>query len=115
LWGLEASKDAVSTKFIAGVTQLLDALGDPNVSSSTILYGLKQLSDGAGQAAAGGTTGASGAGQVAHILSRTASDQDVVTALHQAGLARAEHFVGFNDGVGEHQRSVFVYRIGGVA
>ncbi len=115
LWGLESSKDAVSTKFVAGVTQILDALGDPNVSSQTILFGLKQLSEGLGTAAGGTTTGAAGAAQVAHVLSRTVADQDVTSALHQAGLSRAEHFIGFNDGAGEHQRSVFVFRLGGVA
>lgn len=115
LWGLESAKDAVSTKFVTGVMQILAALGDPKVSGQTLLFGLQQLSDGLGKAGQGSKAGASGAAQVAHVLSRTVADQDTATALHQAGAARADHFNGFNDGSAQHERSVFIFMIGGVA
>jgi len=114
LWALSSSQSVVTTKFIVGVNQILDALGDPKVSSSTILYGLKQLSDGIGQAGDGATSGASGAEQLAHVLSRTVASQDVAAALHQAGNARLDAFTGFNDGGTGRQQSVFVLRLGGV-
>jgi putative membrane protein len=115
LYALDVSHDAVTTKFIAGVGQILAALGDPKVPAATILYGLKQVSDGLGTAGAGGTAGADGAATLAHILARTVSDSDVVTALHQAGVARVEHFSGLTDHGGQRQRSVFIFRQGGVS
>ena len=115
LWGLQSSKDAVLTKFVAGVGQILDALGDPKVPSSTLLYGLKQISEGLGTAGGATGTASDGAATVSHVLGSTIAAQDVVTALHQAGLARAEKFSGFQDEGGSDQRTVFVLRQGGVA
>lgn len=115
LWGLQSSKDAVLTKFVAGVGQILTALGDPNVSSATLLYGLKQVSEGLGTAGTAGAGAADGAATVSRVLASTIAGQDVVTALHQAGLARVEGFSGFQDEGGSDQRTVFVLRQGGVA
>jgi uncharacterized phage infection (PIP) family protein YhgE len=114
LYALDVSRDAVTTKFIVGVGQILDALGDPNVPSATILSGLKQLSDGLALAGGGSNDGADGAAQLAHILSRSVANADVVTALHQAGLARAEAFSGLGKKA-DHLRTVFIFRQGGVS
>lgn len=115
LWGMQSSKDVVLTKFVVGVSQILDALGDPNVSSATLLYGLKQVSEGLGTAGTAGTGAADGAQTVSRVIASTVASQDVTTALHQAGLARVDHFSGFQDEGGSDQRTVFVLRQGGVA
>jgi hypothetical protein len=115
LYGLDSAKTAVLTKFVVGVGQIVDALGDPKVPAATILYGLKQISDGLGTAAGGTTTGAEGAATVAHVLSATVAHADVVTALHQAGLSRAESFVGLSTSDATNLRSLFIFHQGGVA
>jgi X-X-X-Leu-X-X-Gly heptad repeat protein len=115
LYALDVSKNTVATKFVAGVGQILEALGDPNVPAATILYGLRQVSDGLALAGSGGADGADGADQLAHILARTVADADMVTALHQAGVARSERFLGLSDHGGQRQRSVFIFRQGGVS
>lgn len=115
LWGMQSAKETVMTKFVVGVAQLVDALGDPNVKSTTILSGLKQVSDGLGLAGTAGEGAADGANTIGHVLSRTVADQDVTTALHQAGLARAESYTGFGDEGGSLHRTLIVLRQGGVA
>jgi hypothetical protein len=105
----------VLTKFVVGVAQIVDALGDPSVPGATILYGLDQISDGLGLAGEGGTAGADGAVTVGRVLASTVAHADIVTALHQAGVARAEQFVGLRDHGGDAQRSLFVFRQGGVS
>lgn len=115
LWGMESAKETITTKFVVGVAQLVDALGDPNVKSTTILSGLKQISDGLGLAGGGTASGASGAATIGHVLARTVAGQDVTTALHQAGLARAESYAGFGDEGGTAHRTLIVLRQGGVA
>jgi hypothetical protein len=115
LWGMESAKETVLTKFVVGVAQIVDALGDPNVPSTTILSGLKQISEGLGLAGGGATTGGDGAVTIGHILARTVAGQDVTTALHQAGLARAASYTGFGDEGGSAHRTLIVLRQGGVA
>ncbi|MDP1793081.1 MAG: hypothetical protein Q8K63_02995 [Acidimicrobiales bacterium] len=115
LYGLEASKQVVLTKFVLGVTQIVDALGDPNVTSATILSGLKQISDGLGLAGAGATEGGGGAETLGHIIGAGVSSADSATALHQAGLERAAQYAGFGDEGGTAHRTVIVLRQGGVA
>ena len=112
---MESAKETVLTKFVVGVSQIVDALGDPNVTSATILSGLKQISDGLGLAGSGSTEGAAGATTIGHILARTVAGQDVTTALHQAGLARADGYTGFGDEGGTAHRTLIVLRQGGVA
>ncbi|MEY2419100.1 MAG: hypothetical protein QOG90_1780 [Actinomycetota bacterium] len=114
LYGLQSSQDAVLQKFVAGVAQIVDALGDPNVSASTILSGLKQISDGLGQAGTGAGSGASGADTLGHVVSASVASQDVATALHQAGLSRAAQFLGLGSSGGDKHRTLFVFTQGGV-
>ncbi len=115
LWGMESAKQAVLTKFVVGVTQIVDALGDPNVKAATILSGLAQISAGLGQAGTGGATGAAGAETLGHIIGASVAGADTATAQHQAGLARAAKFAGFADEGGSLHRTVIVLRQGGVA
>jgi X-X-X-Leu-X-X-Gly heptad repeat protein len=114
LWGLQSARDSINDKFVSGVNQIIDALGDPNVQGATILSGMKQVSDGLGQAGAGATTGSGGASTLSHVMAQTVSKQDIATALQQAGVKRADRFAGFNDAGGGSQQSVFVLRLGGV-
>jgi hypothetical protein len=90
LYGLDSAKTTVLTKFLVGVTQIVDALGDPKVPGATILYGLDQISNGLGLAGGGATTGAGGAQTIGRVLGSSVAHADVVTAMHQAGVARAE-------------------------
>ena len=115
LYGLDSAKDTVMTKFVTGVAQILDALGDPNVTAATVLSGLKQISDGLATAGSGATTGASGAGTLTHIVGASVAASDVATALHQAGLARADQFAGLGSSGGDKHRTLFVLTQGGVA
>lgn len=115
LWGMQSAKETVLLKFVVGVTQIVDALGDPNVTSTTILSGLKQISEGLALAGAGGASGAAGAETIGHVLAATVAGQDVTTALHQAGLSRAEQYAGFADEGGSLHRTLIVLRQGGVA
>jgi X-X-X-Leu-X-X-Gly heptad repeat protein len=115
LWGMQSAKDAVLQKFVVGVAQIVDALGDPNVTAATILSGLKQISDGLALAGGGATTGASGADTLSHIVGASVANQDVATALHQAGLNRVDSFLGFGTAGGDKHRTLFVFTQGGVA
>lgn len=115
LYALDVSKEAVLTKFVVGVGQIIDALGDPKVPTASILFGLKQVSDGLASAGGGGAAGADGAATVAKVLNSTVAAADIVTALHQAGGARAEHFNEFNENGDGKTRTVFVLRLGGVS
>ncbi|HVV37395.1 MAG TPA: hypothetical protein VHC63_12375 [Acidimicrobiales bacterium] len=114
LYALQSSKDAVMNQFVAGVAQIVDALGDPNVSAATILAGLKQVSDGLGLANGGASTGATGATTLSHVVSSSVNSADVATALHQAGVTRAEQYQGFGSASGDKHRTIFVFREGGV-
>jgi hypothetical protein len=113
LFGLESSQTAITDKFISGVNQIIEALGDPNVSASTILYGLHQLSDGLGQAQAGSQQGAAGAGTLGGVLDSTAAGQDVAAALEQAAVTRAEAYQTFTEKPDDRAegRVVFVIRL----
>ena len=112
---MESAKETVLTKFVVGVTQIVDALGDPNVKSETILSGLKQVTDGLGLAGSASDGAASGANTIGHVLARTVANQDITTALHQAGLARAGSYTGLGDEGGTAHRTLIVLRQGGVA
>jgi hypothetical protein len=52
---------------------------------------------------------------LSHIVASSVANQDVATALHQAGLGRAEQFVGFGSNGGDKHRTLFVFTQGGVA
>lgn len=114
LYGLSSAQATITTKFVAGVNQIIEALGDPNVKAETVLSGLKQLSDGIATAGSGSGEGATGAATLAHVLSRTVAKQDLAAALHQSGVARSADFHGFGDGTSTRQQTLFVLRQGGV-
>jgi len=116
LFGLESSQTAITDKFVAGVNQILDALGSPDVNAATILYGLQQLSDGLGQAQAGSAKGAGGAGTVASVVGSTAAGQDVAAALQQAANGRADAYRSFTEkpDARAEGRVVFVIRTGAI-
>jgi putative membrane protein len=116
LWAIESAQSAVNDKFVDGVNQILEALGDPNVSKATILYGLSQLSAGLATAATGATGGAAGAGTLSGVLGSTAAAQDVASGLQQAGASRAETFSAFTDQRDPRVegRVVFILRMGAI-